>query len=155
VTNIATHNDPKNGIRKGEHRRFLRAHHHRGKPRTEDVKRRISEANSGRNTGPANPRWRGGFQTRRGRLLRFVGSDHPMASASGYVLEYRLVMAEKLGRPLTTDEHVHHIDGDETNNAPANLVLVSRSQHMRIHRFIDRRGMKPRAALDLVLDGTG
>lgn len=134
TTAIATQNDPRNGIRKGEHRRYLRAHHHRGVPRPPDIRRRISEANRGRNTGAQNPRWRGGVQMRQGRKNILVGVDHPMATASGYVLEYRLVMAEKLGRPLTTDELVHHIDGDPTNNHPDNLALVSRSQHMRIHR---------------------
>lgn len=138
VTNVATQNDPKNGIRKGEHRRFLRAHHHRGVPRTDDVRRRISEANTGRNTGSDNPRWNGGVQLRNGRVNRLVGVEHPMATASGYVLEYRLVMAEKLGRFLTTDEHVHHIDGDMTNNAPDNLMLVSASDHMRLHRQLAR-----------------
>lgn len=140
VTSIATQNDPKNGIRKGEYRRYLRAHHFRGVPRTDDAKRRISEANRGRNTGADHPRWRGGIQMRRGRSLRLVGKDHPMADAAGYVLEYRLVMAEKIGRYLTTDEHVHHIDGDVTNNHPDNLMLVSRSQHTRLHRLAGRTG---------------
>jgi hypothetical protein len=134
VTTVATQNDPKNGIRKGEHRRYLRAHHHRGVPRTEDVRRRTSDANKGRNTGSAHPRWRGGRQIRRGRTNILVGTDHPMAMKSGYVLEYRLVMAEKLGRMLTSDEFVHHIDGDPTNNHPDNLMLVTRSEHLRIHR---------------------
>jgi hypothetical protein len=47
TTAVATQNDPKNGILKGEHRRYLRAHHHRGVPRNADVRRRISEANRG------------------------------------------------------------------------------------------------------------
>jgi hypothetical protein len=153
ITTVATENDPKNGIRKGEHRRYLRAHHHRGVPRTEDVRRRISEANAGKNTGPDNPRWKGGLQMRKGRLNRLVGVDHPMAPASGYVLEYRLVMAEKLGRYLSSDEHVHHIDLDASNNDPDNLVVLTAAQHMRLHRLINRGGMKPQEALDQVLGG--
>jgi hypothetical protein len=154
TTNRATDHDPKNGIRKGEYRRYLKSHHLIGVPRSEETRRRMSEGLRGKYTGAANPRWKGGLQMRRGRLNRFVGFDHPMAQASGYALEYRLVMAEKLGRFLTSDEHVHHIDLDPANNQPDNLILLTRAQHMRVHRLIDRRGMSPRAALDAVLDGT-
>jgi hypothetical protein len=44
------------------------------------------------------------------------------------VLEHRVVMAEHIGRPLTRDENVHHLDGDRTNNRLDNLELWSTSQ---------------------------
>lgn len=56
----------------------------------------------------------------------FIGRAHKfsaMAGRDGYVLEHRLVMAEKLGRILTATETVHHIDNDRANNAPGNLQL--------------------------------
>lgn len=52
-----------------------------------------------------------------------------------FVLEHRYVMAQHLGRPLRQAEHVHHIDGDRTNNALHNLQLVSNSEHAHLHRL--------------------
>lgn len=39
-------------------------------------------------------------------------------------------MAEMLGRPLDSWEVVHHIDGDNLNNAPENLLLLP---HQAMH----------------------
>lgn len=46
--------------------------------------------------------------------------------------EHRLVAARCLGRPLAGDEHVHHRDGAGLNNAPDNLMIVSRALHYHL-----------------------
>ena len=49
--------------------------------------------------------------------------------------EHRLIMEEHLGRKLSSDEIVHHIDGDKHNNDILNLTIMSRSEHSRWHRL--------------------
>ena len=44
------------------------------------------------------------------------------------VLEHRLNMAKHLGRPLTSNELVDHMDGNKKNNDPKNLRLYIRGK---------------------------
>lgn len=53
----------------------------------------------------------------------------------------RGIMAEKLGRPLTRNEIVHHIDGNWRNNALSNLEITTRSEHIKEH--LARGDIKP------------
>lgn len=48
-------------------------------------------------------------------------------------LEHIVVMEDIIGRRLYSNECVHHIDHNRSNNAPENLVLMTRSEHARLH----------------------
>jgi len=69
-----------------------------------------------------------------GRYLRAYVPDHPKANKHGYVLHHRVVAENKLGRMLTEEEVVHHLDNDGRNNNPDNLaVIATQSDHFIIH----------------------
>lgn len=51
------------------------------------------------------------------------------------MLEHRWVMEQVLGRPLRSDEHVHHKDHDGLNNNPSNLEVVTVEEHAQRHTW--------------------
>jgi len=46
---------------------------------------------------------------------------------------HRIVAEQMLGRPLKKGEIVHHIDGNKRNNDPSNLMVMTQSEHCRLH----------------------
>jgi hypothetical protein len=93
----------------------------------------ISRPPGWRLAGENNPIWKGGRTSTAGGYIYLLRRNHPMSGKNGYVLEHRLVMAEKLGRMLGDDEHVHHINGVKDDNRPENLAVVSGSDHKLLH----------------------
>ena len=47
--------------------------------------------------------------------------------------EHRVVAEEMIGRKLRPDEVVHHIDGNKSNNDPSNLMVMTQSEHIKLH----------------------
>lgn len=83
--------------------------------------------------GPSHPNWRGGKHTSPSGYVFVRRPDNPMAGANGYVAEHRLVMSEKIGRPLASKEQVHHVNGIKDDNRPENLIVVKSGKHQQLH----------------------
>ena len=107
---------------------------------SEDQLENLSE----RMTGPSNPSWKGGVTYKNGKgnyddtvLVKCPEKFSEMARKNGYVLEHRLKMAKEIGRPLKSEEVVHHIDHDPQNNDIENLMLF---RNNREHKLYEHNG---------------
>jgi hypothetical protein len=82
--------------------------------------------------GSDNGRWNGGVITNRNRVFVY-SPQHPRPERGNYVRRARLVIEKSLGRFLTSDEVVHHINGDSMDDRRENLIVLSQSDHAYLH----------------------
>ncbi|TCI26737.1 hypothetical protein EVJ32_05010 [Exiguobacterium sp. SH5S4] len=101
------------------------------------------------NRGSKNPIFKGG-RKRNGYTLIYMRDKHPFTDCNNYVFEHRLVAENEL--PMTDEQKVeidgkfylkreydfHHKNQIKDDNRSENLEIVSRSEHMAIHSFINR-----------------
>ena len=56
----------------------------------------------------------------------------------GNAKQHRLIIEHVLGRRLDLDEVVHHINGDKKDNRIENLCVMSRKEHSKLHRELEK-----------------
>jgi len=94
----------------------------RGVPKSESCKAKLSAFMKTR-IGKLGHNYRTGFTKRAdGYIINNAASKH----------EHRRVMEEHICRALCSDEIVHHIDGNKSNNLIENLELTTREKHLGI-----------------------
>lgn len=84
-------------------------------------------SDSGCFTGERNPSWKGG------RFIEATNGYVYVRREGRYVGEHRIVMEQHLGRRLLSEEYVHHLNGDRTDNRIENLDVASVSEHFHKH----------------------
>ena len=76
-----------------------------------------------------NPAWKGG------KSIDDKGYVRLAIGKKNWRYEHRLVMENHIGRALRKEEHVHHINGDKTNNSISNLLLLPNARaHSKFHK---------------------
>jgi hypothetical protein len=97
------------------------------RPSQECVRERMIALGIARLPGKARPEknhfWSGGLIVDADGYILQKSNGHPHRTKAGYVRQHRLVMEQKLGRHLTTQEVVDHVNGDTSDNRPENLRL--------------------------------
>lgn len=99
---------------------------------------------SPKRTGASSHKWKGGRIIRRGYVLLYM-PEHQAADVKGYVPEHRFVWEQKHG-PLAPGQVLHHINGVPDDNRLANLVALTRVEHLRHHAPERRYDRAKRAA---------
>ncbi len=78
--------------------------------------------------GRDNPNYNGGLSSMKGRTI-CVHRD-----GKHWSLYSRVLMEAHLGRELAVNELVHHINGDCGDDRVENFQIVTRAEHMALHR---------------------
>ncbi len=85
--------------------------------------------------------WRYGVlysrNTRKVRLLHRKSDGRVYRILKAFIYYYhkeqRILMEQIIGRPLTRNEDVHHINGIKSDNRIENLRILTKQEHSRIH----------------------
>lgn len=64
----------------------------------------------------------------------YIVEYHGGYNKKGNVKQHRRIMEEHLGRRLTEEEVVHHINGIKTDNRIENLMVMNKREHSTYHR---------------------
>lgn len=68
-------------------------------------------------------------------------------TGTGLIGPYEHVLVAEvviLKRPLSSDEVVHHLDGNRSNNSPDNLLVLSNAMHCKLHGWMNNQVIVPR-----------
>lgn len=74
--------------------------------------------------GKNNGHWVGGKKIQNGYILKLIPIEERLTTKR-YIYEHRYVMEKHLGRYLTKEETVHHLNEIKTDNRIKNLILCS------------------------------
>lgn len=98
-----------------------------GKKHTAETKKKISINKKGKIF-----HWKGGRTIDSNGYVWVYKPEHLNSIHGTYIAEHRLIMEQKIGRYLESNEEVHHINGDKQDNRIENLILFNnKSEHRK------------------------
>ena len=109
------------------------------KERDAETNKKISESLQGRFCKEEHSQWKGGRYKTNGYIFVMM-KDHPRAISRAYVFEHILVAEKEIGRYLKDNECVHHINGIRDDNRIENLVVLTKSDHAKVHNKDRKQG---------------
>lgn len=120
--------------------RANRSRAQKGKVISEAQRRQISENNSCNFNGLNGY---GHIKKHNGGYLLAYAPEHPNAHKDGYVMLHTVLMERAIGRYLKSNEVVHHVNHDRSDNRIENLRLMDKKEHCSMHmkeRHLKARG---------------
>ena len=75
-----------------------------------------------------SPMWNGGI------MEHSDGYTYQLVGVKRYKGMHRIIMENHIGRKLKSKEIIHHINENKRDNRIGNLQIVSRAEHIRIHK---------------------
>jgi hypothetical protein len=82
--------------------------------------------------GKFNAQWKNGSYINHEGYRLVLAYGHPRAQKN-YVFEHILIAEKKIGRYISVNEHIHHINGDKLDNRLENLEVKTASEHSTEH----------------------
>lgn len=122
---------PTHGFKKGHKIRLGMKHttetiekmrQHCGHSISDETKKKIKLATTGKRMGIENPGWKGGRYKNKNGYIHILINGH-------YFLEHRYKIEQLLGRALEDYEHIHHLNGIKDDNRLENLKVVINKEH--------------------------
>ena len=94
----------------------------------------MANAINGMPRGPESRAWKGGRRRSKGYIVAYA-PNHPRASVNGTVPEHILIAEAAIGRSITSEIKVHHVNGKRDDNRNQNLVVCQdEAYHQLLHR---------------------
>ena len=84
--------------------------------------------------GDKHPSWKGGVTKDSHGYVMIKTFGHHRADGRNYVKRSVLVAEKKIGRKLTKEEIVHHINRIKDDDRPENLQVMTKREHIILHK---------------------
>lgn len=83
--------------------------------------------------------WKGGRIVDKYGYAHLKMSEHPRATTNGYVREHLVVWETHTGKSVPNGWHIHHINGNKSDNRIENLLALPSREHGLIIPYLSKK----------------